>query len=157
MMPPRAVRRRCAGETPGKPSISGFTLLEVLVAITVLAIGIALGVSLIGKSIGNIRKVDARARIINHANSVMELTLLDPEIREPRTFDGDFADGTRWIMRIEEYFSEEPVFAAQADMPVRLLAYTVEMFPPRSNVVDYRLRTLKIVPVGVQGLAAGRQ
>jgi len=129
-----------------KSSGAGFTLVEVLVAMTLLAIGIAFSVSLINKSLGNIRKIEARTRIIDHANSVMELTLLDPEIKEPGTFDGDFEDGTRWTMKIEEYIPDNEEHLTQADMPVKLLAYTVEMFPPRSNVMDYRLRTLKLVP-----------
>jgi len=128
-----------------KSSGAGFTLVEVLIATTLLAIGIALSVSLIGKSLGNIKKMDARTRIVDHANSVMELTLLDPEIGEPGTFEGDFEDGTRWTMKIEEYIPDNVEPFEQADMPVKLLAYTVEMFPPRSSVVDYRLRTLKLV------------
>ena len=130
-----------------KSSSAGFTLIEVLIATTLLAVGIALSVSLIGKSLGNIKRIEARTRIVDHANSVMELTLLDPEIREPGSFDGDFEDGTRWTMRIEEYIPDYGEPLEQADMPVRLLAYTVEMFPPHSSVVDYRLRTLKLVSV----------
>jgi hypothetical protein len=72
---------------------------------------------------------------------------LDPEVRDSRTFNGDFTDGTRWTMRIEEYVPDEPASVDQVDMQVKLLAYTVEMFQPRSTAVDYRLRTLKIVPV----------
>jgi prepilin-type N-terminal cleavage/methylation domain-containing protein len=126
---------------------TGFTLFEVLVAITVLAIGVALAASLIGKSIGNIRKIETRARLVEHASSVMELTLLDQKITEPTSFDGDFADGTRWTMRIEDYFPEEQALMAPIDMPVKLLAYTVEVFPPGSGAADFRLRTLKLVPV----------
>jgi general secretion pathway protein I len=126
---------------------AGFTLVEVLVAMTLLAIGIALSVSLISKSLGNIKRMEARTRIVDHANSVMELTLLDPEIREPGAFDGDFEDGTRWTMRIEEYTPDDEGILEQVNMPVKMLAYTVEMFYQRSNSVDYRLRTLKLVPV----------
>jgi len=125
---------------------SGFTLLEVLVAMTILAMGIALGISLISRALGNIGRVEAHTRIIDQANSVMELTLLNPEITEPRVFDGDFEDGTRWIMRIEEYVPEEQEFTEFVEMPVKLLAYTVEMFHPRSSAVEYRLRTLKLIP-----------
>jgi len=134
------MRARC-------PRSQGFTLIEVLVSITILAIGIALGVSAISKSLGNIRMVNARMRIVDQANSVMELVLIDPEIREPGNFNGDFEDGTRWTMKIEEYIPDEPdiSLSSQMEMPVRLLAYTVEMFQPRSNVVEYRLRTLKLV------------
>jgi len=126
---------------------TGFTLLEVLVAMTVLAIGIALGVSLITKSLGNIRKIESRARIADHANAVMELVLLDQGIREPTSFDGDFPeDGTRWIMHIEDYVPEEETLLEEVNMQVKLLSYTVELFQPRSSVVSYRLRTLKLVP-----------
>lgn len=130
---------------------SGFTLIEVLVAITVLAIGIALGVSLISKALINVRKVEMRARIADHANAVMELTLLDPSIKDPTSFNGDFPeDGTRWVINIEDYTPEttsaDAAFSEEVNMRVKLLSYTVEMFPPHSNVVDYRLRTLKLVP-----------
>ena len=126
--------------------VSGFTLVEVLVAMTLLAIAIALSVSLISKSLNNIRMIETRARIVDHASSVMELTLLDQDIREPRAFDGDFEDGTRWVMRIEEYIPDDDTLFGQVVMPVKMLSYTVEMYQPRSNIVDYRLRTLKLVP-----------
>jgi prepilin-type N-terminal cleavage/methylation domain-containing protein len=124
---------------------TGFTLIEVLVSMTILAIGISLGASLISKSLGNIRMLDARTRIIDQANSVMELTLLDPEIREPGSFEGDFEDGARWTVQIEEYIPDEAL-SEQVNMPVKLLKYTVEMFQPRSSAVDYRLSTMKLVP-----------
>ena len=126
---------------------NGFTLLEVLVSMTILAVGISLGISLISRSLGNIGRVDARTRIVDHANSVMELTLINPEIIEPGHFEGDFEDGTRWTVRIEEYVPEESELSEKVDMRVRLLSYTVEMFQPHSGVVDYRLRTLKLVPI----------
>ena len=126
--------------------ISGFTLIEVLVSMTILAIAIALSVSLISKSLSNVRRIEARTRIINYANSVMELTLLDQDIREPVSFDGDFEDGTRWTMQVEEYIPDDVEFLEQGEMSVKLLSYTVEMFQPHSNIMDYRLRTLKLVP-----------
>ena len=133
-------RRRSTG--------AGFTLFEVVVSMTILAVGIALAVSLISRSLNNIRTIESRARIVEHATSVMELTLLDDTISEPTSFEGDFPeDGTRWTMRIEEYIPDEPEFFDQIDtMSVRMLAYTVDMFRPSSRAVDFRLRTLKLVP-----------
>ena len=60
----------------------GFTLLEVLVALTVLAIGVALVLSLISGSLGNIRKVQLRTRSVEHAQEVMETALLDKSIQQ---------------------------------------------------------------------------
>ena len=88
-------------EQPGKNSNpaeqqQGFTLLEVLVSLTVLALGAALVLSLISGSLGNIRKVQLKSRTIEHAQTVMETVLLDKSIEEPTTLTGDFEDGTRW-------------------------------------------------------------
>lgn len=135
------------------PGSSGFTLLEVLVSLTVLAIGAALALSLISGSLSNIRKVQLRTRTVEHAEAVMELTLLDDSIRQPTTLTGDFEDGTRWSVRVEDYASPSAdqlqsklqPGAPALNMPVKLLCYTVEMFSPDSIGSDYQLQTLKIV------------
>ncbi len=141
--------RRDAG-APSKRSARGFTLLEVLVALTVLAVGAALTLSLISGSLGNIRKVQLRTRTVEHAETVMELALLDGSISEPTAFNGHFEDGIRWSVQVEDYEPPVPPERQQQDlpqnMPVKLLCYTVEMFSPDSRTADYRLQTLKLVP-----------
>lgn len=129
---------------------AGFTLLEVLVSLTVLAIGIALVLSLISGSLRNIRKVQQRARTVEHAEAVMELALLDDSVTQPTTYSGDFEDGTRWSVRVENYEvpMEDPSRDLPQNMPVKLLSYTVEMFSPDARASDYRLQTLKLVRKG---------
>ena len=139
---------------------SGFTLLEVLVALTVLAVGVALTLSLISGSLGNIRKVQLRTRTIEHAESVMELALLDDSIKQPTSFTGDFEDGTRWAVHVEEYIPPDlpqqlPGGAPQMNMPVKLLSYTVEMFNPESRAADYVLRALKLTNVPPEDQTTG--
>jgi prepilin-type N-terminal cleavage/methylation domain-containing protein len=129
---------------------SGFTLIEVLVGITVFAIGAAIALSLITGALGNIRKVQSRIRIVEHANAVLELTLLDESIKGANNFSGDFDDGTRWSVQIEEYeppAAAEPLPELRQTMPAKLLHYTVDMFYPHSNAVDYQLQSLKLVRV----------
>jgi prepilin-type N-terminal cleavage/methylation domain-containing protein len=137
----------------GNPE-SGFTLLEVLVALTVLAIGAALTLSLISGSLGNIRKVQLRARTVEHAEAVMELALLDDSIQQPTSFTGDFEDGTRWAVHVENYelpsSNRLPDRNSPQNMPVKLLSYTVEMFSPESRGSDYQLKTLKLVKTNPQ-------
>ena len=131
---------------------AGFTLLEVLIALAILAVGAVLTLSLISGSLGNIRKVQQRTRTIEHAQSVMELALLDDSIQQPTTFTGDFEDGTRWSVRVEEYLLPPPPQSqAQAliNLPVKLLSYTVEMIGPEARAPDYRLQTLKLVKASV--------
>jgi hypothetical protein len=108
-----------------------------------------LTLSLISGALANIRKVQVRARTIQHAETVMELTLLDESISRPTTLNGDFADGTRWIVRVSEY--ELPKIQQmlqpqqQVAMPVRLFAYSLEIMSPGASGPDLRLETLKLV------------
>jgi prepilin-type N-terminal cleavage/methylation domain-containing protein len=127
----------------------GFTLLEVLVSLAVLSVGVALTLSLISGSLGNIRKVQLRTRTIEHAEAVMELALLDDSVQRPTVFSGDFEDGTRWSVRVEDYVPLGPSLTASVavaqKMPVKLLSYTVEMYSPDARASDYSLWALKLV------------
>ena len=131
-------------------------------ALAVLAIGAALTMSLISGSLGNIRKVQVRTRTIQHAEAVMELSLLDESIRQPTTFTGDFEDGTRWSVRVDEYELPnsqpappvQPGAPPQATLPVRLFSYTVDVIGPDSSMPDYSLQTLKLVSVLQQATPA---
>ncbi len=133
---------------------SGFTLLEVLVALTVLAVGVAMTMSLISGALGNIRKVQLRTRTIEHAEAVMELALLDDTVQGPTTRAGNFEDGTRWTVRVDEYVppspSPQPLGEPPQSMPVKLLYYTVDMFSPDSREPDYHLQTLKLVKMPLE-------
>ncbi len=150
---------KAAAVSSRRKADSGFTLLEVLVALTVLALGAALTLSLISGSLGNIRKVQLRTRTVEHAEAVMELALLDDAILEPTSFNGDFEDGTRWTVRVDNYSlpnSERlPDRNSQLNIPVKLLCYTVEMFSPDSRGSDYRLQTLKLVKTTPQDQKMG--
>ncbi len=128
---------------------SGFTLLEVLVALTILAVGVSLTLSLISGSLGNIRKVRLHSRAAEHAQTVMELALLDDSIKGATTLRGDFEDGTRWAVVITEV--EMPLPASvlpgtqTAQMPIKVLSYDGEVMEPNSATPDFQLRTLKVV------------
>jgi prepilin-type N-terminal cleavage/methylation domain-containing protein len=141
--------------TPKAPSArglqAGFTLLEVLVSLVVLAIGAVLALSLISGTLGNIRKVQLRTRTVEHAESVLELALLDDAITRPTTFSGDFEDGTRWSVRVDDYVlpdsGRQQSRDLQQNLPMKLLSYTVLMFSPDSQGPDYQLQTLKLVKI----------
>jgi len=126
----------------------GFTLLEVLVTMTVLGIGSALTLSLISGSLGNIRKVQVRSRTIHHAETVLELALLDDSIEGPTVLQGDFEDGTRWTVEVTEFIMPDPPWVdlqRPLEMPIKLLAYSVAVMGRESASADFRLHTLKLV------------
>lgn len=135
---------------------AGFTLLEVLIGLTVLAVGVSLTLSVISGALGNIRKVRVRNNLVEHAETVMELALLDDTVKEPGTLHGDFEDGTRWSVAIGDFVIPEIEAALDPQrprLPLKLLSYTVEIFGPGSSSADYRLQTLKLIPapeLGVQ-------
>ncbi len=130
------------------PCESGFTLLEVLVTLAVLALGIALTLSVISGSMANVRKVQLRTRTIQHAETVMELSLLDESIKQPTTLKGDFEDGTRWMLVVNEVdmpMPQQPTLQQRPEWPIKLFAYNVEVYGPDSPTPDLRLRTLKVI------------
>lgn len=131
-----------------RKSDAGFTLLEVLVTLAILGIGVALVLSLISGSLRNIRKTQLRTRNIQHAETVMELSLLDESIKEARMLQGDFEDGTRWTVVVRDFVlpTLDPPATQQTEMPVKLLSYTVEIMGPESKTPDFRIETLKLVP-----------
>lgn len=150
---------------PAAPQ-AGFTLLEVLVTLTVLGVGVALTLALISGSLRNIRKVQISTRSIQHAETVLEMALLDDSIRRPTSLRGDFEDGTRWTVRIDEYRVSESaadaprlsdsIAGGQATaLPVRLFSYTVEVTEPESQAPDFSLQTLKLVNISESASPAG--
>jgi len=127
---------------------AGFTLLEVLVTLAVLAVGIALTLSLISGSLANIRRVQLRTRTIQHAETVMELSLLDESIKQPTTLKGDFEDGTRWMLVVSEVdmpVPQQPTIPQRPEWPIKLFTYSVEVYGPDSPTPDLGLRTLKVI------------
>jgi prepilin-type N-terminal cleavage/methylation domain-containing protein len=133
---------------------SGFTLLEVLVALTVLSVGAAIAMSLISGSLGKIRKVQLRTKIMEHTESVMETALLDDTILKPTVLTGDFEDGTRWTVSVELYTLPLPAQLqsrdVQQNLQYQLLQYTVDVVSPDSGVPNHRLQTLKLTRVPTQ-------
>lgn len=131
-----------------RKSDAGFTLLEVLVTLAILGVGVALVLSLISGSLRNIRKTQLRTKSIQHAETVMELSLLDESIKDARMLQGDFEDGSRWTLVVNDFVlpTLEPPTTQQTEIPVKLLSYRVEVMGPESKTPDFRIETLKLVP-----------
>jgi len=135
---PRIYGKQAAG------SGAGFTLLEVLVALVVLAVGVSLTMSVITGSLGNVRKSQLRTRLMTAAQTIMESSLYREDLQQPTTYSEDLSDGYRCIVQVEEYHPDFETEAG-AQLPVKLLQYRIEMIGPDSTGPLYTLETLKLV------------
>lgn len=78
---------------------SGFTLLEVLAAIALLAIAFAIGLGALGKSAQNAGRSAALDTAVEHAQDLLAVQgLIKP--MDDGTFSGTFQDGMRWTLKI---------------------------------------------------------
>jgi prepilin-type N-terminal cleavage/methylation domain-containing protein len=135
---------------PRRQSEAGFTLLEVLVTLVILAVGLSLTLSLISGAMRNIRRSQLKTRTVQHAETVLELTLLDDSIKQPTSLRGDFEDGTRWEVAVTQIETPVPLqqkLGQQLELPVKLFHYSVAVVAPDSQIPDLVLQTLKVVNV----------
>jgi len=95
---------RVGPEPTGNPSCGGFTLIEVLVAISLLAICLVVILQLFSGSLKSGKLSDDYTRGVFHAREKMEEILLSDNMEEGIT-EGEFEDGFRWkadIVRMEQ-------------------------------------------------------
>jgi general secretion pathway protein I len=77
----------------------GFTLIEVLAAIALLAIAFAIGLGALGKSAQNAAHAAALDTAVEHAQSLFaEQGLIEPLKNE--STGGTFEDGMRWTLKV---------------------------------------------------------
>lgn len=131
-------------EEPPRGGVAGFTLLEVLVALVVLAVGVAVTMSVISASLGNVRKSQMRARLMASAQTVMESALNRDDLQPPANYQGELTDGFYFTVTVEEEPDADLQTQAVSELPIRLLHYTVRLIGPDSESL-YALETLKLV------------
>lgn len=81
------------------PRCSGFTLIEVLAAIALLAIAFAIGLGALGKSAQNAGRSAALDIAVEHAQSLLAVQGLTKPL-DDGSLSGTFDDGMRWTLKI---------------------------------------------------------
>ncbi|MBU6416553.1 MAG: prepilin-type N-terminal cleavage/methylation domain-containing protein [Xanthomonadaceae bacterium] len=77
----------------------GFTLIEVLAAIALLAIAFAIGLGALGKSAQNAARAAALDAAVEHAQSLFAEQGLVAPLKNAST-EGTFDDGMRWTLKV---------------------------------------------------------
>ncbi len=123
----------------------GFTLLEVLVAFTILAVGLVALLRAFSSGLRGLDAAEAASIAVQHARSKM--AEVGSAIRlEPGVEEGEFEDGFRWRITIEPH--ELGDGAAAETLP--LLPYEVEVTVTgaggRPGGREVTLRSLRLAP-----------
>jgi len=85
----------------------GFTLIEVLAAIALLAIAFAIGLGALGKSAHNAARSAALDTAVERAQSLLSEQGLQAPLKD-ETRSGTFADGMRWTLKVHGLPSSPP-------------------------------------------------
>ena len=128
---------------PGFPvSNRGFTLIEILVAISILSISLVVIFQLFSGGLKSSRLSDQYTRGIFHVREKMEELLLSTEFSEEDA-EGDFDDSFRWksaIVRIEQAEEEE------SKLPFNTFNITVDvMWDEGDKKKHFAISTMKVV------------
>lgn len=125
----------------------GFTLLEVILAVSILAISATLCFRLFSGSLNNIGKIDRSVEAMTYAENVMNEILIDDRINGPTTLRGGINDNYSWEAVIQDYsLQEDSLFAQERArrIPVKLLSVRVDLhFKNDAHGKLYRLVCLK--------------
>ena len=111
----------------------GFTLIEVLAAIALLAIAFAVALGALGKSVQNAGHAAALDTAVEHAQSLFaEQGLTAPLKNEERS--GTFEDGMRWTLKVHALAKP-----AQGSAPAVRLQQRGAMMAQASGVDLYQI------------------
>ena len=126
----------------------GFTLLEVVVALAIMAVGVVAALSVFQGGLRNVRRIDLAHRAVSHAENVMNEILADQSVREPRHLSGDLDEDFSYTATVDYY--EEPadrVTLNVVEVNAYMLSVLVDVhFKNDPNGRLYRMVCLKTVP-----------
>lgn len=124
---------------------SGFTLLEVVVAIAILGVGVALALQIFSGGLNNIHRIELAHQAMYHAENVMNDLLADRDLREPAAFSGDINDEFAYSAVVDYWNPPEPTMSLQTpEEKMFLLQVVVDIhFKNDRRGKIYRLTSLK--------------
>lgn len=128
---------------------SGFTLIEVVVALAILGVSVAIVMQIFSGGLKNLRRIELAHRAMSHAENVMNEVLADREIIGAGAMSGDLDDEFRYTAEVTEWEIPQEQLSLELAVPTsRLLQVTVQIhFINDRFGKSYRLSTLKTVAI----------
>ncbi len=135
------MKRGFGNSGPASKGSAGFALIEILVAVSILAISLVVIFQLFSGGLKSRQLSERYARGVLHAREKMAEILLLPEL-SPGEDQGDFEDGYYWqssITRVETEADEE-------NLPVELMKINVRLtWLEGEKRKSFTIDTLKVV------------
>lgn len=133
--------------TTGRPRRArGFTLLEVVMAFSILAIGLTMAMGVATNSMRQARQAADHTVAALHAQTLLDNAGLDERL-EPGDSSGEFEDGYTWQLSVQPYEPQADVVPEGLDglsMPVELLELELVVAWERGEQRrEARFRTLR--------------
>ncbi len=86
----------------------GFTLLEVIVATAILAMGVGVAMQIFSGGMNNLRRIDLAHRAMDHAENVMGEILSDEMITGPLEVSGDLDENFSYSATVDYWDPPSP-------------------------------------------------
>ena len=139
--------------------VSGFTLIEVVVALAILSIGLGTVMQIFSGGLKNIYRIDMAHRAMSHGENVMNEILSSNEIAGPTSLSGNLDEDFSYTAEVTEW--EPPETGLTLDVAVsnvRMLHIEVQIHFKNDRFGKlYRLTCLKTIselseqPGGIPG------
>ena len=95
----------------------GFTLLEIVVAVGILGVSVAVAMQIFSSGFQNLRRIELAHRAMNHAENVMNELLSDDSLDQPARFSGDLDEEFRYTAQVDYWEEEREQLALDASQP----------------------------------------
>jgi general secretion pathway protein I len=117
---------------PRRRGQAGFTLIEVLAALTILAVVLGVGYRILGDGLAGIRQAELRAGALAIAEAQMAALGVE-RVLEPGRWEGE-GEGYRWTLTITPRI--DPPFDAAASVGMAAFRVEVAVTDPRGAILS---------------------